>query len=295
MLTEKDNSIKLIQSNDQSDKLKSSMIEMEQKLSQTEIELTNTKTLLDELNQTISLKDDKIVYIFIFTYYLQKSLNETIKTVKEKLTDLTQENEEIKDKLINMTNQVEDNNYTIKQLKEKNENIINNNNNLKLLSETKDCNLLVLKEQIKSLQEKISELSSLNSKKEEQLIKFEKECNSLGDTSRELANSLSYYKTQYENKSNQIETLETSFQTLADDNQTQEELELYVNKIEEIQRTIKERDDQIQILNRSIADLTKECENMKSKNSELSKLVEAKEVQLLFCFYIFLNRKQIDN
>lgn len=70
MLTEKDNSIKLIQSNDQSDKLKSSMIEMEQKLSQTEIELTNTKTLLDELNQTISLKDDKIVYIFIFTYYL---------------------------------------------------------------------------------------------------------------------------------------------------------------------------------------------------------------------------------
>lgn len=70
MLTEKDNSIKSIQSNDQSDKLKSSMIEMEQKLSQTEIELTNTKTLLDELNQTISLKDDKIVYIFIFTYYL---------------------------------------------------------------------------------------------------------------------------------------------------------------------------------------------------------------------------------
>lgn len=70
MLTEKDNSIKLIQSNDQSDKLKSSMIETEQKLSQTEIELTNTKTLLDELNQTISLKDDKIVYIFIFTYYL---------------------------------------------------------------------------------------------------------------------------------------------------------------------------------------------------------------------------------
>lgn len=66
MLSERDNSIKLIQSSDQSDKLKSSMIEMEQKLSQTEIELTNTKTLMDELNQTISLKDDKIVYFYLY-------------------------------------------------------------------------------------------------------------------------------------------------------------------------------------------------------------------------------------
>lgn len=56
--------------NDESDKLKSSMIEIQQKLSQSEIELTNSKTLMDEMNQNIIIKDNKIVYIIVIYLFI---------------------------------------------------------------------------------------------------------------------------------------------------------------------------------------------------------------------------------